>query len=107
MIDLSKGQGTAKLVLSPSIAVAGNQAEPGLTQNWPSYGGPNRHAQLGDLYELTRIGHVLPTSGGSDGDDIHSLFVWDTDLDGTPDRSELMTANLYAQLGLEDSDEWE
>jgi hypothetical protein len=98
-IDLSVG--TAVAVIEDTAPVGALPAEPALATDWASYRGPYRHTERGDLYTLTNLGDVA-----AEGPTVHSLYMWDANLDGIPDSTELMSADTEEVQGLDDQTKW-
>ncbi len=96
LFNVNLSTGTANLVASDTISVGGLSAIPDLATGWESYFGPHRHSVHGDLYALSNVADDMPV-----GDTIHSLYLWDHDMDGIIDEASLMSHNTAIGLGLE------
>ncbi len=94
--------GVAQIVIGSSMIVGALPAEPDLILNWPSYKGPRRHAVHGDVYMLTTQGDLFAHAGTEE----HSLYIFDTNMDGTPDITMPMSADLEHSMGLKDASSW-
>jgi hypothetical protein len=107
LYSLDLAVGVAVLVISSDAVVGPVAALPALEDDWLGYSGPYKHDTIGDVYKLNRRGHNWDEGEDAISDEVHSLFLLDSDYNGSIDSFLEVSPSVETALGLGDIALWE